>query len=153
MPLRPTSNLVPAESSPGGISDPAFARRFALELRLGMPGFVRSGAAFARLRRAVAQNEACHGVGRNGRATVFPQVIGLGATWNRPLVDRVASTIADALQNASGSRSYRVQGQSRNGYVRENFKTFVEANCRRQVTITTAAVDTNKSQGLTNQPR
>ena len=25
-------------------------------------------------------NEACHGVGRNGRATVFPQVIGLGAT-------------------------------------------------------------------------
>jgi beta-glucosidase len=40
-------------------------------------------------------NEACHGVGRNGRATVFPQVIGLGATWNRDLVQRVAGTIAD----------------------------------------------------------
>lgn len=40
-------------------------------------------------------NEACHGVGRNGRATVFPQVIGLGATWNRDLVQRVADTIAD----------------------------------------------------------
>ena len=40
-------------------------------------------------------NEACHGVGRNGRATVFPQVIGLGATWNRDLVKRVADTIAD----------------------------------------------------------
>jgi beta-glucosidase len=40
-------------------------------------------------------NEACHGVGRNGRATVFPQVIGLAATWNRDLVQRVASTIAD----------------------------------------------------------
>lgn len=40
-------------------------------------------------------NEACHGVGRNGRATVFPQVIGLGATWNRELVERVAATIAD----------------------------------------------------------
>ncbi len=40
-------------------------------------------------------NEACHGVGRNGRATVFPQVIGLGATWNRALVQRVADTIAD----------------------------------------------------------
>jgi len=40
-------------------------------------------------------NEACHGVGRNGRATVFPQVIGLGATWNRDLVKRVAETIAD----------------------------------------------------------
>ncbi len=40
-------------------------------------------------------NEACHGVGRNGRATVFPQVIGLGATWNRALIKRVANTIAD----------------------------------------------------------
>jgi beta-glucosidase len=40
-------------------------------------------------------NEACHGVGRNGRATVFPQVIGLGATWNRALVQRVAGIISD----------------------------------------------------------
>lgn len=40
-------------------------------------------------------NEACHGVGRNGRATVFPQVIGLGATWNRRLVEQVAGVIAD----------------------------------------------------------
>lgn len=40
-------------------------------------------------------SEACHGVGRNGRATVFPQVIGLGATWNRTLVRRVAGVISD----------------------------------------------------------
>ena len=40
-------------------------------------------------------NEACHGVGRNGRATVFPQVIGLGATWNRALIHCVASVISD----------------------------------------------------------
>lgn len=40
-------------------------------------------------------NEACHGVGRNGRATIFPQVIGLGATWDRALVQRVAGVIAD----------------------------------------------------------
>src|SRR3984957_16279490 len=40
-------------------------------------------------------NEGCHGVGRNGRATVFPQVIGLGATWNRPLIEQIASVIAD----------------------------------------------------------
>ncbi|MBI4625096.1 MAG: glycoside hydrolase family 3 C-terminal domain-containing protein [Verrucomicrobia bacterium] len=40
-------------------------------------------------------NEACHGVGRNGRATVFPQVIGLAATWNRALLLRVAGAIAD----------------------------------------------------------
>jgi beta-glucosidase len=40
-------------------------------------------------------NEACHGIGRNGRATVFPQVIGLGATWNRELIHRIASVISD----------------------------------------------------------
>jgi len=40
-------------------------------------------------------NEACHGIGRNGRATVFPQVIGLAATWNRTLVARVAEVISD----------------------------------------------------------
>jgi beta-glucosidase len=40
-------------------------------------------------------SEGCHGVGRNGRATVFPQVIGLAATWDRELVQRVASIISD----------------------------------------------------------
>jgi beta-glucosidase len=40
-------------------------------------------------------NEACHGVGRNGRATIFPQVIGLAATWDRALVEKVAGVIAD----------------------------------------------------------
>jgi beta-glucosidase len=40
-------------------------------------------------------SEACHGVGRNGRATIFPQVIGLAATWNRALIQKVASSIAD----------------------------------------------------------
>ena len=38
-------------------------------------------------------NEACHGVGRNGRATIFPQVIGLAATWDRGLVKRVAGVM------------------------------------------------------------
>lgn len=40
-------------------------------------------------------NEACHGVGRNGRATVFPQSIGLAATWNVPLLERIATAISD----------------------------------------------------------
>lgn len=40
-------------------------------------------------------NEACHGVGRAGRATVFPQVIGLAASWDRPLMREVAGCISD----------------------------------------------------------
>ncbi|MCX7800758.1 MAG: glycoside hydrolase family 3 C-terminal domain-containing protein [Fimbriimonadales bacterium] len=40
-------------------------------------------------------NEALHGVGRFGRATVFPQAITLAATWNPSLVERVAEAISD----------------------------------------------------------
>jgi len=40
-------------------------------------------------------NEALHGVGRAGRATVFPQAIGIAATWDTNLMSRIASTISD----------------------------------------------------------
>lgn len=40
-------------------------------------------------------NEALHGVGRNGRATVFPQPIGLAATFDENLISRVATAISD----------------------------------------------------------
>ncbi len=40
-------------------------------------------------------NEALHGVGRAGLATVFPQAIGLAATWNPELMQRVATAISD----------------------------------------------------------
>ncbi len=40
-------------------------------------------------------NEALHGVARAGRATVFPQAIGLAATWDTDLMLRVATAISD----------------------------------------------------------
>ncbi len=40
-------------------------------------------------------NEALHGVARAGRATVFPQAIGLAATWDTELMFRVATAISD----------------------------------------------------------
>jgi len=40
-------------------------------------------------------NEALHGVGRAGRATVFPQAIGIAATWDTGLMFRVATAISD----------------------------------------------------------
>jgi beta-glucosidase len=40
-------------------------------------------------------NEGLHGVARAGIATVFPQAIGLAATWNVPLITDVAVAIAD----------------------------------------------------------
>lgn len=39
--------------------------------------------------------EALHGVGRNGRATVFPEPIGMAASFDPALVQEVASAIAD----------------------------------------------------------
>jgi beta-glucosidase len=40
-------------------------------------------------------NEALHGVAYAGVATVFPQAIGLGATWDADLMYKVASAISD----------------------------------------------------------
>ncbi len=39
-------------------------------------------------------NEALHGVARSGYATVFPQAIGLAATWDTELMGKVATTIS-----------------------------------------------------------
>ena len=40
-------------------------------------------------------SEALHGVAGNGRATVFPQAIGMAATWDPVLVQKVASAVGD----------------------------------------------------------
>jgi beta-glucosidase len=40
-------------------------------------------------------NECLHGVGRSGVATVFPQAIGLAATWNPDLIHRMATATSD----------------------------------------------------------
>lgn len=59
-------------------------------------------------------NEALHGLARNGVATVFPQAIGLAATWDEPLVEKVGtviSTEARAKYNAlPGKERKRYQG-------------------------------------------
>src|SRR6201996_9056831 len=39
-------------------------------------------------------NEALHGVARSGYATMFPQAIGMAATWDAPLMHSVGDTIA-----------------------------------------------------------
>ncbi|NJN53774.1 MAG: hypothetical protein HC804_02835 [Anaerolineae bacterium] len=40
-------------------------------------------------------NESLHGVGRAGTATVFPQAIGLAATWNPELMGELATAVSD----------------------------------------------------------
>ncbi len=55
-------------------------------------------------------NEALHGVARNGRATVFPQAIGMAATWDKDLIHQVATAISD-----EGRAKYHA-ALKRNGY-------------------------------------
>src|SRR5215213_7827564 len=55
-------------------------------------------------------NEALHGVAYAGNATVFPQAIGLGATWDEELIHAVAdaiSTEARAKYNDAVRRDFR----------------------------------------------
>jgi beta-glucosidase len=55
-------------------------------------------------------SEALHGVARNGLATVFPQAIGLAATWDEPLMLEVATAISDearAKHHAAAARNHR----------------------------------------------
>ncbi len=55
-------------------------------------------------------NECLHGIARNGRATVFPQAIGLGATFNEDLISQISSAIGDearakfAISQSIGNR-------------------------------------------------
>jgi len=57
-------------------------------------------------------NEALHGIGRSGVATVFPQAIGMGATFDENLIKEVASVISDearATHNTAVKNGYRRQ--------------------------------------------
>jgi beta-glucosidase len=58
-------------------------------------------------------NEALHGVGRAGKATVFPQSIGLAATFDPDLVYRVATAISD---EARAKHNEAVKKENRQQY-------------------------------------
>lgn len=57
-------------------------------------------------------NEALHGVARAGRATVFPQAIGLASTWDADLMHRVADTISSEAR-AKYNQAIRENDHSR----------------------------------------
>ncbi len=60
----------------------------------GIPGIPRLGIPF------INKVEAIHGYSYGSGATIFPQSIGLGATWNKQLVEEVAGVIGDETVSA-----------------------------------------------------
>ncbi len=74
-----------------------------------------SGApAIERLRLACEPmgSECIHGVGRAGRATVFPQALGLASTWDVDLMTRVATAISDELR----AKYHHARREGRSGH-------------------------------------
>lgn len=58
-------------------------------------------------------NECLHGVARTGKATVFPQAIGLAATWDKELIFNVANVISD---EARGKHHEYLRNDKHNAY-------------------------------------
>ena len=67
-------------------------------------------------------NEGLHGVGRNGRATVFPEPIGLGATFDTELVKQIGDAIA------TESRAKYIVARKNKNFARYTGLTFWSPN-------------------------
>ncbi len=65
-------------------------------------------------------NECLHGVARAGKATVFPQAIGLAAMWDTVMMNKVANAISD---EARAKHEYFAQHNQRGIYTGLNFWT------------------------------
>ena len=66
----------------------------------GIPGIPHLGVP------AMKKVEAIHGFSYGSGATIFPQSIGLGATWNKKLVEEVAGAIGDETVSANAIQAW-----------------------------------------------
>jgi len=85
-------------------------KRLTLEEKVGLMSHPAHGIERLNIPKYNYWNEALHGIARSGRATVFPQTIGMAATWDIKLIKQVASTISD-----EGRAKYHA-ALKRNGY-------------------------------------
>ena len=106
------SILIVATSAARAEDETPQAKAAALVAQMTLPekiAQVQSGApAIPRLGVAAYDwwSEGLHGIARNGYATVFPQAIGLAASWDAPLLQQVGTTVsteARAKFNAVGA--------------------------------------------------
>jgi beta-glucosidase len=84
--------------------------RLTLEEKVGLMNHMAQGVPRFNIPSYNYWSEALHGIARNGRATVFPQAIGMAATWDKELIRQVASAIGD-----EGRAKYHA-ALRRNGY-------------------------------------
>jgi beta-glucosidase len=99
--------LDPAQSLDARISD--LIAKLTLEEKVGQ--MMNAAPAIPRLKIPAYDwwNESLHGVARSGVATIFPQAIGLGATFDEDLILRISTAISDearAMYNAAVAQDY-----------------------------------------------
>jgi beta-glucosidase len=87
--------------------------RLTLEEKVGLMSHPAKGVPRLNIPAYNYWSEALHGVARNGRATVFPQAIGMAATWNPDLIQQVGSVIGDE------ARAKYHTALERNGYTQQ----------------------------------
>lgn len=69
--------------------------RLTLEEKVGLMNHPAHGVPRLNIPAYNYWSEALHGIARSGRATVFPQAIGMAATWDKELILKVATAISD----------------------------------------------------------
>lgn len=98
-PVRPQST-----QAPGSFLDPAqpiaervhdLISRMSLDEKIGQMCNVTEAIPRLNIPAYDYWSEGLHGVAGNGRATVFPQAIGMAATWDPTLIQKVASAVGD----------------------------------------------------------
>src|SRR5215467_7470503 len=98
---------LPAEKRAADLVSRMTLEEKVLQMQNGAPAITRLG-----IPQYDWWNEALHGVARAGRATVFPQAIGLAATWDTDLMHRVADVISTEAR-AKYNEAIRNQDYSR----------------------------------------
>ena len=88
LPSYPDEHLTPEARASDLLSRLTAEEKISL-LQYKQPAIERLG-----IRAYTWWNEALHGVARNGFATVFPQAIGMAATWDPDLVRRQGEAVA-----------------------------------------------------------
>ncbi len=69
--------------------------RLTLDEKIGLMNHPAHGIPRLNIPKYNYWSEALHGMARNGRATVFPQAIGMASTWDKALICQVATAISD----------------------------------------------------------
>lgn len=97
-----TTTAASAADTPAGLVSRLTLEEKAAQLQSASPPIPRLG-----VRGYDWWSEGLHGLARNGPATVFPQAIGLAATWDKDLLGKVGEVVsveARAKFNAAGVR-------------------------------------------------